>query len=121
MDNQCEGFFSILLEDPTFNSFYVQGGWFLTGESRRYNMATGSFQMPRPFTPFAWPYGWGAWELALRYSHTDLDYHAGDRGTAADLDAVRGGVQDVWTLGLNWHLNSNFRMSLNYYHVDVDR
>lgn len=50
-----------------------------------------------------------------------LDFHAGDRGTLAGPDAVRGGVQDVWTVGLNWYLNANFRMSLNYYHVDVDR
>jgi phosphate-selective porin OprO/OprP len=109
------------LDDPSFDAFYVQAGWFLTGESRRYNMATGSFQMPRPFVPVAWPWGYGAWEIALRYSNTDLDFHAGDRGTLAGPDAVRGGVQDIWTVGLNWYLNANLRMSLNYYHVDVDR
>ncbi len=101
--------------------FYVQGSWVITGEPHRYNMATASFQMPRPYTPAAWRSGWGAWELALRYSHTDLDYRAGGDGTPAALDAVRGGVQDVWTFGLNWYLNSNFRMSLDYYRVDVDR
>src|SRR5262245_40145179 len=109
------------LADPRFNGFYVQGGWFLTGERRRYNMVTGSFQMPRPFVPVAWPWGYGAWELALRYSHTDLDFHAGESGTAAGPEAVRGGIQDVYTVGLNWYLTANFRMSLDYYHVDVDR
>jgi phosphate-selective porin OprO/OprP len=109
------------LDDPRFGAFYVQGSWILTGERRRYNMSSGSFQLPRPFVPFSLPSGFGAWELALRYSHTDLDYHAGSDGTAAALDAVRGGVQDVWTLGLNWYLNSNLRMSLNYYRVEVDR
>jgi len=109
------------LDDPRFDAFYVQGGWFLTGERRRYNMATGSFQMPRPYVPVAWPWGYGAWELALRYSHTDLDFHAGDAGELAGPDAVRGGIQDVYSVGLNWYLNANFRMSLNYYHVDVDR
>ena len=69
--------------------------------------------MPRPFVPFSWPSGHGAWELAVRYSHIDLDHHAGSSGTAAALDAIRGGVQDVWTFGLNWYLNPNLRMSLN--------
>jgi phosphate-selective porin OprO/OprP len=109
------------LDNPRFDAFYVQGSWLLTGESRRYNMANGSFQMPRPFVPASWPWGYGAWELALRFSHTDLDFHEGAAGTAAALDAIRGGVQDVWTLGLNWYLNPNLRMSLNYYIIDVDR
>jgi phosphate-selective porin OprO/OprP len=112
---------SLGADDPRFDAFYVQGSWLLTGESRRYNAANGSFQTPRPFVPVSWPSGFGAWELAVRFSHTDLDYHAGNSGTAAGLDAIRGGVQDIWTIGLNWYLNANFRMSFNYYHVDVDR
>jgi phosphate-selective porin OprO and OprP len=109
-------------DNPDFNGGYVQAGWFLTGESRRYNMATGSFQMPRPFVPVSWhPFGYGAWELAARYSHTDLDFRPGHPGTLAGVDAVRGGVQDIVTLGINWYLNSNFRMSVNAYFVDVER
>ena len=63
----------------------------------------------------------GAWELALRYSHTDLDYHAGTLGTAAAPDAIRGGVQDIWTLGVNWYLNPNVKVMFNWLRVDVDR
>ena len=36
------------LPDPDFAGYYLQGSWMLTGESRRYNPATGSFQNPRP-------------------------------------------------------------------------
>ena len=36
------------LPDPDFAGYYVQGSWMLTGESRRYNPVTGSFQNPRP-------------------------------------------------------------------------
>ena len=43
------------LEDPSFTGYYVQGSWLLTGESRRYNPATGSFQNPRPMVPFSAP------------------------------------------------------------------
>ena len=108
--------------NPTFDGGYVQAGWFLTGESRRYNMATGSFQMPRPFVPVSWdPFGYGAWEVAVRYSRADLDYRPGDSGELAGPSTVRGGVQDVLTLGLNWYLNANFRMSLNGYFVEVER
>ena len=63
----------------------------------------------------------GAWELALRFSHTNLDYHAGALGTAAAADAIRGGVQDIWTLGVNWYLNPNVKIMLNWLRVDVDR
>ncbi len=109
------------LSDPTFEGFYVQGSWILTGETRRYDAASGAFQAPRPFIPFTSSGGMGAWELALRFSHTDLDYHAGAFGTAATADAIRGGVQDIWTLGVNWYLNPNVKIVLNWLRVDVDR
>ena len=109
------------LSDPRFSGFYVQGSWILTGESRRYNMANGAYQNPRPFLPFSRGNGWGAWELALRFSHTDLDFHEGAAGQAAAADAVRGGVQDIWTFGINWYVNTNLRFLLNYLNVDVDR
>ncbi|HEY7640041.1 MAG TPA: porin [Steroidobacteraceae bacterium] len=109
------------LPDPDFEGFYVQGSWILTGETRRYDIASGAFQAPRPFIPFSSAGGWGAWELALRYSHLDLDFHAGPAGTAAAADAIRGGTQDIWTFGVNWYVNSNVKVMLNWLHVDVDR
>jgi len=109
------------LGDPRFGGWYAQASWVLTGERHRYNAATGSFQSPRPFVPLARGGGWGAWELALRYSHTDLDFHAGGEGTTPAADAIRGGVQDIWTVGLNLYANANLRWQLNYLHIDVDR
>jgi phosphate-selective porin OprO/OprP len=109
------------LPDPTFEGFYVQGSWILTGETRRYDVANGAFQAPRPFVPFSSAGGLGAWELALRYSHLDLDFHSGLAGTAATADAIRGGTQDIWTFGVNWYVNTNVKLMLNWLHVDVDR
>jgi phosphate-selective porin OprO and OprP len=109
------------LRDPSFGGYYVQGSWILTGESRRYSMANGSFQAPRPRTPFTSNGGYGAWELAVRYSHLDLDYQQGLAGVAAAEDAVRGGTQSVWTLGINWYPSSNFRLMLDYLRIDADR
>lgn len=109
------------LPDPSFGGYYVQASWILTGESRRYNMASGSFQNPRPFVPFTSVGGLGAWELAARFSHTDLDFHDGSTGLAATPDSMRGGVQDIWTFGANWYVNPNVKVMLNYLHINVDR
>jgi phosphate-selective porin OprO/OprP len=99
----------------------VQGSWILTGETRPYDVANGAFQAPRPFTPFSSAGGLGAWELALRFSRLDLDFHSGVPGTGASADAARGGVQDIWSFGVNWYINANVKVMLNWLHVDVDR
>lgn len=109
------------LEDPRFGGWYAQASWLLTGERHRYNAATGAFQAPRPFVPLARGGGHGAWELAVRYSHTDLDFHAGAAGSAPAADAVRGGVQDIWTIGVNLYATPNLRWQLNWLHIDVER
>jgi phosphate-selective porin OprO/OprP len=109
------------LSDPTFGGWYAQATWIPTGETRRYSVANGSFAAPRPFVPFTMNGGRGAWELALRYSHTDLDYNEGLAGTAAPVGSVRGGVQNIWTLGVNWYVNPNLRFVLNYLRIDVHR
>lgn len=111
----------VALSDPSFDGFYAQTSWVITGESRRYDPATGSFQGPRPARPFTSSGGIGAWELALRYSNMDLNDRAGSVGTEALADAIRGGEQSIWTLGINWYVNSNLRFLFNYLHIDVNR
>lgn len=109
------------LQGPRFTGYYLQVSWIVTGESRRYNMASGSFQNPRPYVNVSSQGGLGAWELALRYSSVDLDYHAGAPDTAKPREGVRGGQQNVFTAGVNWYLNPNIKLVLNYFHVKVDR
>jgi phosphate-selective porin OprO/OprP len=109
------------LADPSFGGYYLQGSWLLTGESRRYNAASGSFQNPRPKSPFAHGGGWGAFEVAARFSHTDLNFNEGDSGFAPVAGGIRGGEQDVLALGLNWYLNPNIKLLFNYLMIDVDR
>ncbi len=109
------------LDDPQFGGYYMQGSWILTGETRRYNMASGAFQSPRPLLPFSANGGPGAWEIAWRYSSTDLNDGEGADGTAAGAASVRGGEQNILSLGLNWYVNSNLRLLLDWSHVDVDR
>ena len=109
------------LDDPGFSGYYLQGGWMISGERRRYNAVTGSFQNPRPLIPFSSAGGFGAWEIAARYSRMSLNFEAGLAGTAAIPGSVRGGEQSIRTLGVNWYLNPNFKVMMNYLLIDVNR
>jgi phosphate-selective porin OprO and OprP len=84
-------------------------------------MVNASYLNPRPYVNFSSQGGIGAWEIALRFSHTDLDFHEDDFGLATPADGIRGGVQDIWTLGVNWYVNANLRIIANWMNVDVDR
>lgn len=111
-----------LLADPDFSGWYLQGAWTLTGQPRRYQAATGAFDAPRGDKPFNPRTGdWGVWELAARLSDLDLNYRAGAPGSAPDASAVRGGEQQIVTLGLNWYPNTAVRLQADFQRVDVDR
>jgi phosphate-selective porin OprO/OprP len=108
--------------DPTFNGWYLQGTWVLTGERRGYSTANGAFTSPKPSIPFSIESGGlGAWELAMRYSDLDLNYNEGSAGHATPPGGIRGGEQKDWTFGVNWYPNSLVRFALDYQHVDIDR
>jgi len=107
------------VSDPKFTGWYVEGGWVLTGEARKYSASNFAFDAPtiaKPFDPKAGK--WGAWELAARYSVLDLNHH---ENAALAADRVRGGEQTIWTAGLNWFPNSVTKFSLDYLDVDIDR
>lgn len=105
--------------NPSFSGWYIEGGWSLTGEARKYNTATGAFDGMVPRANFDPAHGqWGAFELVGRYSTFDLNYHA-DAATAADR--VRGGKQDITTLGLDWQLNPGVRFVFEGQSVKIER
>lgn len=92
-----------LADDPSFSGYYIQGGYFLTGESRGYKST--SFDRTKVKKDFLDEDGWGAWEVMARYSSLDLN----------DEDAgVRGGKMDDVTLGLSWYMSSNAKLLFNY-------
>lgn len=110
-----------MLSNPHFDGWYVQGSWVMTGESRPYVAATSTFGSPRAAHPFNFNgEGLGAWELTARYSVLDLDYKAGIAGLAASPDAVRGGRQDGLTVGINWYPISMVRFLFDYQHLNID-
>jgi phosphate-selective porin OprO/OprP len=108
---------------PQFNGYYVEGTWFLTGESKTYNPSTGAFDGPGTINHVFDPRngGIGAVELALRWSDMNLNYHEGASGTAPAADAIRGGEQQIFTAGLNWYPTPIVRFMLDYQHVRIDR
>jgi phosphate-selective porin OprO/OprP len=106
----------------SFDGWYAEASWILTGESKGWNQATGAFTAPKPAQPFTFDgTGWGAWEVAARYSDLDLNDNTGVVGLAAPYGGVRGGEQRIFTLGLNWYPNSVVKFALDYQHIDLDR
>ncbi len=96
-------------DDPDFTSYYVQAGYFLTGEYRPYQKKTGTFGRVIPKSNVtSGSMAGGAWEIAARYDGMDLK----DSG-------IEGGEMDCVTVGLNWYLNPNARVMWNYVLADV--
>lgn len=99
-----------LASDPTFDGWYAQAGWFLTGESRPYTHKGAKFKAVKPRS-IVGKGGIGAWELAVRYSTIDLT----DAG-------IVGGEMDNVTLGINWFPTAGLRVSANYIKMlEMDR
>ena len=112
------------LPNPSFDGLYAQASWVLTGEPRRYNSETASWQQPRAAKPFSLKNGdLGAWELVARYSKLDLNFNEGLVGatTPAAAGAIRGGKQEGYTVGLNWYPNSTIRFLFDYQREEIDR
>ncbi|MCH7696565.1 MAG: porin [Proteobacteria bacterium] len=88
-----------------FAGFYLEAGWFISGESLNYKGAGGNFGRVNPDSVVGQG-GFGAWQLAFRYSSLDLN----------DAD-INGGEADSFTLGLNWFATPSLRFSANYVNV----
>ena len=87
-----------------FGGGYAEVSWYLTGESRPYDRAEGRFKrlIPRRNFSFGRGGGWGALEVAARFSHTDLSD-----------GAVQGGRLDLLMTGVNWYLHPHVRWLFN--------
>jgi len=61
--------------------------------------------------------GWGAWQLAVRYSQLDIDpaafpLYANPRTSAQSARE--------WSVGLNWYLNRNVRLGTSFAHTEFE-
>jgi phosphate-selective porin OprO/OprP len=91
-----------------YHGGYAEALYFLTGEHQEYVRREGVFGRVVPLNDFHWKKGdcycaCGAWQVGVRFSYLDLD----DK-------AIQGGQIYDWTVGLNWYLNPNMKVQLNY-------
>jgi phosphate-selective porin OprO/OprP len=112
-----DAFIGGLETNPRFHGWYVQAGYFLTGEHRAYSTLTGTLERPRPHENFffvrrgdgdRWQglcKGLGAWEVAARYSTVDVN---------DPEDGIQAQILQDMTFGLTWYLNPNTRIQWNY-------
>jgi phosphate-selective porin OprO/OprP len=108
--------------DLGFNGGYVEAGWVLTGEPIRYNVGAAAFARPKPAEPWTLDGpGIGAWELAARYSATNLNSHV-TPGTAQSVTGgIYGGSQQVIGVGLSWYPNDWVRFVMQFQYTDVNK
>jgi phosphate-selective porin OprO and OprP len=114
------------LPDAEFGGWHVQAVWSLTGEERAWSQKTGAFSSARVAHSFDPAAGhWGAWEVAGRYSMLDLNDNEGATGLSSTMvaptDIVRGGEQEIATIGVNWRPNNMLRFMLDYQSIEIDR
>jgi phosphate-selective porin OprO/OprP len=102
------------------DAWQVAVSYLITGEDA-------SFKAVKPKNDFDLDKGgWGAWELVARYSEINLDDDtfknpAGTSytGAYADLSTSAKSAKSL-TAGVNWYLNSNAKVALNYTHTSFD-
>jgi phosphate-selective porin OprO/OprP len=114
--------------DPTYTGWYVDAGWFITGETLEYNK--GVYGRPKVKNPVVWSKGggWGAWQLAFRYDVVDLTDKAitlqgntaGTSPQPTSVNCTNCGEQNTWIVGVNWWLNDYSRIQFQYGESDVE-
>jgi len=102
---------SDVADDPTYYGYYAEASYMLLGGTRPYRRDYGVMGRVKPCTNL-WAKdccGFGGLELAARYSYVDLDDGLFEGGKAANI-----------TAGVNWYLNPNTAVKLNYTYVDAE-
>jgi len=95
------------IDSYKFYSYYGEISYFLTGESKVFKNSYSGFDRVSPKNNYG-DNSYGAWEVALRYSNSDLN----------DSD-IFGGEQTDIILGLNWYLNPSTRFMVNNVFADI--
>jgi len=105
-----------------FDGGYVEASYTVTGESRKYIPTTGAYSAIVPDRPVSFVAGgWGALELAARYSYINLNDHATPGVLPTTTGGVFGGRQTIYTFGVNWYPITNIRFMLNYIYASVNK
>ena len=104
-------------QNKTFYGYYIQAGYLLFGGQQRYNVNESEFTQPTRGR------SWGDLEVLFRYDYLDLNNGQRDANIQpGGLDAGKvalgtyqqGGSGHNFTFGLNFWVNNNVRLTLNY-------
>jgi phosphate-selective porin OprO/OprP len=114
--NQVDVPVSIATAHPTYDGWYVDASWYLTGEMRDYNKAV--FSRPKVKRPVN-EGGPGAWQIAARYDVIDLSNQAAAIAAGGIVSCAECGEQKTWIFGVNWWLNDYTRLTVNYAQSDI--
>ena len=88
---------------------YVEALYFLTGEYKEYNRNNGTFGRVVPNNNFnVKKETAGGWQVGGRFDWLDLN-----------AKGINGGIENDYTLGLNWFLNANARIQFNYVFTEL--
>ncbi len=97
------------------NSFYVEAGYLLTGETRS---SLGVVKPHHPFDLRKGKFGIGAWELTGRFQYLDISNEVFSHGLAdPNLWANRITLTDV---GFNWHMTQYLKFMFMWEHADFN-
>jgi phosphate-selective porin OprO/OprP len=104
------------LPNLKFDGGYAEASLVLTGETHPYLPVSAAYGGIIPANPFSlWGGGWGAWEIAGRFSTMNLNDQLGT------TNGVAGGRQTIYTAGLNWYVNANVRFMFDYQHGNITK
>ena len=87
-----------------FGGWYAQAGYLLFGGSQNYDANGGKY------TKVNRGQKWGDIELCARYEYCDLNNAN-----------IYGGAAEAYTVGLNWLVNNNVKIMINYQYNNNDR
>lgn len=105
--------------DADVTAYYVQAGYFVTGEKKVYKKDRGAFGSPKPINSY------GAVELVARYEASENTETTTGAKNGCSLTGVADGSYQTCegsqiTVGANWYVNPNVRFMLNYYLAQAD-
>lgn len=100
--------------DLNFQGGYVYIAYMLTGEHVPYKRSSGTIDRVKPFTNLIGRSasnrpGWGALQVAVRYSYLDLTDHD-----------IRGGIGENITGGIVWYFSPNASLQFNAIYGEID-
>jgi phosphate-selective porin OprO/OprP len=93
--------------DVEVDAWAVEAGYWLSGEQWSYSKDAGAFSRPSVKKNFGDENGMGAWQIAARFDTID-----------PDIDGVDDDDVDSYTVGVNWFVNPNTRVTLNWQRIN---